>query len=167
MYCPNCGANNTTEQNFCRSCGLNLETIARSLLEQIPSAESASLMRKQKNLEKIGSVGLNGLCAVGLVGVGALIYSVLIKFILSGTNIAGGILLIAFFVFAVMLLAYVIYMKSLDENRKLLQLSKRMTPLDDVTTARLLEEKPFEPARSVVENSTELLPIENKTRKFE
>ncbi len=34
-------------------------------------------------------------------------------------------------------------------------------------TAKLLEEKSFEPAPSVVENSTELFPVENKTRKFE
>ena len=34
-------------------------------------------------------------------------------------------------------------------------------------TAKLLEEKPFEPVPSVIENSTELFPVENKTRKFE
>jgi len=33
-------------------------------------------------------------------------------------------------------------------------------------TAKLLEDKPFEPAASVAENSTELLFVENKTKKL-
>jgi hypothetical protein len=33
-------------------------------------------------------------------------------------------------------------------------------------TAKLLEEKPFGAVPSVIENSTELFPVENKTRKL-
>ncbi|HEX8130347.1 MAG TPA: hypothetical protein VF527_14680 [Pyrinomonadaceae bacterium] len=43
----------------------------------------------------------------------------------------------------------------------------RTEELESKETVRVLEGKSFEPAQSVVENSTELLPIENKTRKLE
>ncbi|HEX9930321.1 MAG TPA: hypothetical protein VGB02_17430 [Pyrinomonadaceae bacterium] len=36
---------------------------------------------------------------------------------------------------------------------------------DKKDTGKLLEEKPFEPVQSVTENSTELLSVENKTKK--
>jgi uncharacterized protein YacL len=166
MFCPNCGANNTTNQNFCRSCGLGLEKISRTLLEQIPSAESAELLRRQKKIEKLGTLGFIGLANVGAFGVLALIYSVLVKMILSGTNIIGGVLLIAFMIFAVLTLMYVFYMKALEDKQKLLRLSKN-PEVEDKTTGQLLEEKPFEPVPSITENTTDLLYAENKTRKLE
>ncbi len=42
MFCPNCAANNSTEQKFCRSCSLNPEKSAESLLEQIPNVENST-----------------------------------------------------------------------------------------------------------------------------
>jgi hypothetical protein len=39
--------------------------------------------------------------------------------------------------------------------------------LESKEAAKFLEEKPFEPVPSVTENSTELLPIVNQTRKVE
>ncbi len=37
MYCPNCGTQNLEEINFCRSCGLDLSSIARMLEKHLPS----------------------------------------------------------------------------------------------------------------------------------
>ena len=166
MFCPNCGANNSTEQKFCRSCGLNLEQTALSLLEQIPSAESAGLLKRQKNLEKFGNIAFGGFGIVLLMAVSAIIYLIFTKVILSGNSVFGGILLIAFIVFAILTLTYVAFNEDLKEKlqKKNPTLNNELT--EQRNTAKLLTDKPFEPISSVTENSTELLHPESKTRKF-
>ncbi len=169
MFCPNCGANNSTEQKFCRSCGLNLEQTALSLLEQIPSAESAGLLKRQKNLEKFGSIAFGGFGVVLLIAVSAIIYLIFTKVILSGNSVFGGILLIAFLVFAALTLVYVGFNEDLKERmQKTNPTLLNNNELDEKRdTAKLLEEKPFEPIPSVTENSTELLYTKNKTQKLQ
>ena len=167
MFCPNCGANNSTEQKFCRSCGLNLEKTAESMLEQIPSAESAELLKRQKNLEKFGNIVFGGFGVVILTAISAMIYFVFTKMILSGENIFAGILLIAFLVFAGLSLTYVAFNEDLKERKQKANptLKNELTKKQD--TAKLLEEKPFEPIPSITENSTDLLFVENKTKKLQ
>ena len=169
MFCPNCGANNSTEQNFCRSCGLNLEKTAGSLLQQLPNAESANLLKQTKLLEKLGNVAFIGFASVFLVGISMLIFVVFNKMVLSGENVLFGLFLISFIIFAILSLAYVFFNETLKEKK-----AKRNTVLNRESemelekrdTAKLLEEKYFEPVPSVVEDSTELLLVENKTRKI-
>lgn len=36
MYCPKCGTQNVEDINFCRSCGLDLSTIARVMEKHLP-----------------------------------------------------------------------------------------------------------------------------------
>ena len=169
MFCPNCGANNSTEQNFCRSCGLNLEKTAESLLEQLPTAESATLLKQTKLLEKFGNVAFGGLATVFLLGISVLVFVIFDKMVLSGEKVLFGLFLISFVIFAMLGLAYVFFNEVLREKKVKtnLVLKKELTEAPErKDTARLLEDKPFQPVPSVVEDSTELLLVENKTRKI-
>ena len=167
MFCPKCGAKNTVEQKFCRSCGLNLEQTALSLLEQISSTESTELLRKQRNLEKFGAIAFGGFGLVLLTALTAIIYFIFIRMIWSGESVFFGILLIAFMIFAGLSLIYVFFNEDLKEKQQ----KNRPTLKNELTekpdTAKLLEDKPFEPVPSITEDSTELLFTKNKTRKFE
>jgi len=165
MFCPNCGANNSTEQKFCRACGLNLEKSAESLVEQMPSAQSANLLKQERMLEKFGDFAWGGFGLVIVIAVGAMIYGIFAKMILTGSNVFFGALLISFIIFGFLSLAYVVIAEILKEEKQKKSVLKNELG-DAEYTAKLLEEKSFEPTASVVENSTELLYAENKTRKL-
>ncbi|MGI9055006.1 MAG: zinc-ribbon domain-containing protein [Pyrinomonadaceae bacterium] len=167
MFCPNCGANNIIGQKFCRSCGLNLEQTAISLLEQIPSSESAGLLKRQRNLEKFGNIAFGGLGLVLLTAVGVVFYFIITRMILSGLNVFFGILLIAFLSFALLSLVYVVFNEILKEGKQKMNPTRTKEFSEKLDTGKLLEEKPFETVPSVIEDSTELLFAKNKTRKFE
>lgn len=166
MFCPNCGKENSSEQKFCRACGIGLEKIVESLTEQkLLSAQDNGSLRQRILLETFGTVAFGGLVTVIVIAVGAIIYGIVTKMILTGSSVLAGILLTAFIVFALLTLTYVFFSESLKEkgNKRKQSGSELNEPKN---AAHLLEEKPFEPAASVVENSTELLYAKNKTRKL-
>ena len=167
MFCPNCGANNSTEQKFCRGCGLNLEKTAESLLLQLPSAESAKLLKRERNLEKFGNIAFGGLGLAIFTAIGAMIYFIFIKMILTGESVFAGILIIAFIIFAGMSLAYVAFNEDLKERKQKVKPTLQNELSESKTTGKLLEDKPFEPVPSVTESTTDLLYAERKTKKIE
>ncbi len=166
MFCPNCGANNSTEQKFCRACGLNLEKSAESLLEQLPTAQSANLLKHEKLIERFGNFVLGGLGVVILFGVTILIYTIIEKFLVSGTNVYFAILMVAFIIFAFLSLIFVIFNETLKEKKAKINPTIKNELDAKKDTAKQLEEKFFEPAGSVTEDSTEFLYTKNKTKKL-
>jgi uncharacterized membrane protein YvbJ len=167
MFCPNCGKENSTEQKFCRACGIGLEKTVESLMEQkLSPSQGDNLLCKRILLETFGTVAAGGLITVIVIAVSAIIYTVVTKMILTGTSVLFGSLLTAFIVFALLTLIYVLFNESLKEKQNKWKLP--VNELDEQINAKsLLEEKPFEPALSVTENSTELLYTKNKTQKLQ
>lgn len=166
MFCPNCGANNSTEQKFCRSCGLNLEKSAESLIEQMPNAQNANLLKQTQMLEKFGNFAFGGFGIVLLTAIAGIIYVIFNKMILPGTNVLAGILFISFIVFGVLAVIFIFFNEHLKEKKAKINpaLPNELTAAK--ATGKLLEEKHFYPVPSVAENSTELLFAVNKSRKI-
>lgn len=54
MYCPNCGTITSSDQSYCRACGLGLEKIAQSLIEQRPTEFEESLQQRKERIERWG-----------------------------------------------------------------------------------------------------------------
>ena len=49
MYCPKCGKENSHEQRFCRSCGLNLQTISQAMTHELSESQSVDDMAETLN----------------------------------------------------------------------------------------------------------------------
>ena len=164
MFCPNCGSKNSTEQSFCRSCGLNLERISESILEQLEKSDRIAPSKISKFFETLGKLGFGGLIGAGLAGIFFIIVTIFNKFILTGQidKIIIGIVFIIFIISAVLGLAYVIYLESEKEKKKKIS-AIRDNEIEAKDTNKLLEEKPFEPIMSVTERTTDLIFTEAKT----
>lgn len=166
MFCPNCGAKNSSEQKFCRSCGMNLEQTALTLAEQFGAVRGVSSQSIDRFFENLGKVAFGGFGGVILVGLGFLLYTIFTRFILDGSRVAFGVFLFLFVIFATMSLSYVIY----NEGRKDRKAGKPAEPpvreLSAPDTGRILTEPAEMPIPSVVEETTDLLQVEAKTRKL-
>jgi uncharacterized membrane protein YvbJ len=71
MFCPNCGAKNRSDQNYCRGCGLKLAAIVNAVSEQFPSKEFLDMHRRAENFHRIGAVCL---AIAGIVGFSLLLF---------------------------------------------------------------------------------------------
>ena len=113
MYCPSCGVNNTSVQKFCRSCGLNLEASSASVLEQLPNAESARLLRRLKKIERFGDFVWNTFALVIILAVGALAYH-----LYTGVQIWWEGFLFAFIITGFMAIGHGIMARAFERKRR-------------------------------------------------
>ena len=161
MYCPNCGAKTSTDQNFCRACGLGLEKIALSLTEQLPARVDQSLQARKDRLEKMGVAALS---VFGLGILSFLLYAVGYKLMMSQGNLLAGLAIIGFVIMIACGLTSVILFARAKELGE--EATKRRPPADlpkgTEGTKELLTEGHFEPVPTVTERTTELLAVEKR-----
>lgn len=138
---------------------MNLESVAKAVLEQFPGGDRPDLDRLERRVEKFGRIAFGGFLAFGLVAVLGICYAIIDKLILTGDRPWFGLLLLGFIIFASLMLAYVIFREDLKEKR--VQTGPGDFPAEVETAAitdRLLEASRVEPVPTVTESTTELLP---------
>lgn len=164
MYCPNCGIGSSTEQKFCRKCGLALERFADALAEELPARgpdefeTKGELLERQKRIEW----WLTAVLAVaGSLLVGALLYGIVAKMMIGKGEYLKGVIFFVFIVGLISALGLVFYNETLKEKigRKAQTREPALQP-KAAETGKLLPESRFEPAASVTERTTDLLGVE-------
>ena len=153
MYCPNCGNKNSEGQNFCRSCGLGLEKIAQSLMEQLPTVAVTSLQERKERLEHFGVASLS---IFGLGIVAFFLYNIFLKLMPAYGSLVAGLAVLAAVVFIGSGLASVILFAKAKELKE--AAGKRAIGSPGEPTGKLLEPHQ-QPAFSIVEGTTNLLPV--------
>lgn len=158
MYCPNCGNKNSEGQNFCRSCGLGLEKIAQSLTEQLPTVAVKSLQERQERLERIGVASLS---VFGLSLVGFLLYNIFMKLMPTQGPLIAVLAVLAATIFIGCGLASVILFAKANELKEAAGKRQIDPASESAATGKLLEPHQ-EPAFSIADRTTSLLPVDAK-----
>src|SRR5882724_301745 len=158
MHCPACGANASTDQKFCRACGLSLEGVPGLLAEQLPKAEKGHIDEGSERplwftIENWGRL----VVVIGLTAFIPLALLTGVYFLLKSGNTLGALGLLvagAFLVFGALPLAWGEYLRKSAAAGHSTE-SATLKPAGSPT--RALGETRIEPVPSVTEKTTELL----------
>ena len=153
MYCPNCGTKTSTDQHFCRACGLGLEKIVVSLSEQLPAKVDESLVARKAQLEKLCVAALS---VFGLGAVALLSYNIALRLIGKGELFAMFVV-IGVLIMSVCGIASIVLAKAKELGEATKRRPQPELPKETQTTNELLSEGHFEPVPTVTERTTELL----------
>lgn len=156
MYCPNCGGKTSTEQKFCRACGLGLDKIALSLCEQFPNHKDLSLRERQERLEKWGVAALS-VFGTGLGGF--FLYAIIQKLLASGISLFGILAVLGLvIVMASGLLSVILFARARELGEQANKRQLQPSPTEPVHSTRdLLTEPRLEPVPTITDRTTELL----------
>ncbi len=165
MYCPNCGSENSKNQNFCRYCGLSLTDTAESLKSQLSFGERAYKLKKSDKIRRLS----NRISEILLIG---FILGFIAVFLIDTDKTK---LYLKFSIATYIIFQIGVWVTNYLQKEETKRLAADEIPPNDFQnrefeskeTKKLIEEKPFVPVPTVTENSSELLLVENKTRKFE
>ena len=164
MYCPNCGSQNKKKQNYCRYCGLNLQEIERSFLNQLVFGEDSKRLRNLRGFRKFIDYAQTSMMMLLVIGMVAIFF--------SGWDAGKNFIrigLVFFFLaqFNREVIGYFQRRNVKKKNKQDFSNSTIQKEFETRETNKLIEEKPFTPIPSATENSTELLFVDGKTKKLE
>ena len=152
MFCPNCGAKNGVDQNYCRGCGLKLNAIVEAVADQFPSKEFAEYQRRKEWFQRIGMICLS---IAGLVGFALLLFEAAqYKAELFGEEVLLWSAIGAFIGFLLLSVFFFNYTKAFVERPTVAGGEK---PPEVPATAKLIEDRPADYVSSVTEDTTDLL----------
>ena len=146
---------------------MNLQQTAIALAEQFPGKSGSEIEQKEQRLERFGRVLFGGFGTVIGVAIIGLLYAIVKNSILAGDQPLVGLILALFVVFAALALTWVVMNEDLKEKRK-----KRYGGVEtaDQLAAKLVTNQLLEAEAtavdSVIEDTTDLLPLENRTQKL-
>lgn len=144
---------------------MNLEETAISLEDQFGDLSNDA--RKWEGFfTSLGKIGFGGFGAVVVIGFFWLIYTIVTKMMFGGSQPLFGLFLVLFLVFAALTLVYVIYNEA-NKEKKAERKAPTISEVKAPDTGRLLTDPIDDPVPSVIENTTELLTVETKTRKLQ
>jgi zinc-ribbon domain len=164
MFCPNCGTENNKNQNYCRFCGLNIEESAKSLKLQLSFGVETNELKKNKERKRLLRLISDNLTIVFVISLFAIIYFDP-QNLKEKLKVAVGL----FFAFQLLKYAFNNYFSPKNTKNNSVAFDSNISEQNSLEgNSKILDEtKPFMPISSVTENSTELLFVENKTRKLE
>ena len=164
MLCPNCGTHSSTEQKFCRNCGMNLGPVSKALATHFAQGGSAAPPAEEGGERRDLRRMTNGLISgVAVILIGALVLADARLFMLRPWVKLLGSVLTCLGVF-ISLLAVLLPLRSSAGRRRGATLPGALEGAR--TTGHLLHESTIEPAASVTERTTDLLEVERKPSKF-
>jgi len=151
MHCPNCGAESSARQKFCRACGLSLERFAQLLAELLPDGEDENVARARQRLRQLEkALKIAGWTAGSALGI---LFAFLGVFMLTQVSVEGGIVILLFGVMVIAAMLVMGYQSSLNK-----QVSGRFPPQPKLpsaeTTNKLMSEDQSRIAMSVTEQTT-------------
>jgi len=161
MFCPHCPTQISTDQKFCRACGLAVDKIVQSVREQLPTKLEETLEAQKNKLERLGMTALS-IFGLGLFGL--LIYLVGYKVMVTEGRVLAGLAMLGFIVLIGSgLLSVLLFAKANELKASPMRRPEELG--ESSPTANLLNEAQVEPVPTVTERTTELLFVEGNTKK--
>ena len=159
MHCPSCSAECTLEQRYCRSCGMDLETVSKLVAEH-SSPEALKLeesLSKKANQQRMYQSLKWGMISLIL---GMAVLTIVKTLALDKTfNLVGALLL--FMAMGLMAYSVLAPMSERASRSKKLPASGRTSELSETDTTRELPAAGVPiPAASITERTTQLIATE-------